>query len=103
MLLCVDIGNTNIKLGLFTGDQMRFHWRISTDRERLTDEYAMLLLNLIIGTAGYPGNKRLRHFFGCPNVNPGVCRTFTALSKGRTFYIRPGIHDRNEGEHRLPE
>lgn len=46
MLLCIDIGNTNIKLGLFDGDKIRAHWRIATDRARLADEYAMLLLNL---------------------------------------------------------
>lgn len=47
MLLCIDIGNTNIKLGLFRGDDLCCHWRIATDRARLTDEYAILLLNLL--------------------------------------------------------
>jgi type III pantothenate kinase len=46
MLLCIDIGNTNIKLGLFEGEQMCCHWRIATNRNRLTDEYAMLLIDL---------------------------------------------------------
>lgn len=46
MLLCIDIGNTNIKLGLFDGNKIRAHWRISTERTRLADEYAMLLLDL---------------------------------------------------------
>ena len=46
MLLCIDIGNTNIKLGLFVGEKIRAHWRIATERTRLADEYAMLLLNL---------------------------------------------------------
>lgn len=46
MLLCIDIGNTNIKLGLFERDKIRAHWRIATDRARLADEYAVLLLNL---------------------------------------------------------
>jgi type III pantothenate kinase len=46
MLLCIDIGNTNIKLGLFEGDKIRAHWRIATERTRLADEYAMLLLDL---------------------------------------------------------
>ncbi len=47
MLLCVDIGNTNIKLGLFAGEHLRYHWRIATDRDRLADEYAMLLFDLL--------------------------------------------------------
>jgi type III pantothenate kinase len=46
MLLCIDIGSTNIKLGLFDGDRMCCRWRISTDRTRLADEYAVLALEL---------------------------------------------------------
>lgn len=46
MLLCVDIGNTNIKLGLYKGDDLVTHWRIYTDESKLADEYAVLLLSL---------------------------------------------------------
>ena len=47
MLLCVDIGNTNIKFGLFEGERLLGQWRVATDRSRLAAEYAMLLVNLI--------------------------------------------------------
>ena len=46
MLLCVDIGNTNIKLGLYEGEKLVTHWRIFTDESKLADEYAVLLLSL---------------------------------------------------------
>lgn len=46
MLLCIDVGNTNIKFGLFRDQELVTSWRISTNRAQLTDEYAMLLLNL---------------------------------------------------------
>lgn len=46
MLLCIDIGNTNIKIGLFSGETLQAQWRIATDRANLADEYAVLLLNL---------------------------------------------------------
>lgn len=46
MLLCVDIGNTNIKLGLYRGDEMITNWRIFTDASKLADEYGVLLLSL---------------------------------------------------------
>jgi len=46
MLLCVDIGNTNIKLGLYEGEELVTHWRIFTDESKLADEYAVLLLSL---------------------------------------------------------
>jgi type III pantothenate kinase len=47
MLLAIDIGNTNIKLGLFEGDVHRFTWTISTGVHRMPDEYAVTLLELL--------------------------------------------------------
>ena len=47
MLLALDVGNTNITIGVFEGDAVRASWRIATDVERLTDEYAVTLLGLL--------------------------------------------------------
>jgi len=46
MLLCIDIGNTNTVLGLYRGEQLVAHWRISTQHEKMPDEYAMLMFDL---------------------------------------------------------
>lgn len=76
MLLCIDIGNTNIKLGLFDGEQMRNRWRIATDRERLADEYAMLLLNLFAA-----GGVQSGSITGCAlsSVVPALTQVFAEL------------------------
>ena len=47
MLLAVDIGNTNITLGVFDGDKLLASWRLFTDVDKMADEYAALLLNLL--------------------------------------------------------
>ena len=47
MLLALDIGNTNVTIGIFEGDNVRATWRIATDLERLSDEYAVLMLGLL--------------------------------------------------------
>lgn len=47
MLLVVDIGNTNIVFGLFEEDQIKNHWRISSDKSRTSDEYGVLFKKLI--------------------------------------------------------
>ena len=46
MLLVIDVGNTNIVLGVYDKAELVGHWRISTDRVRTTDEYGMLMMNL---------------------------------------------------------
>ncbi len=43
MLLAVDVGNTDIKLGVFAGDDLRATWRWSTDPAKMADEYAAYL------------------------------------------------------------
>jgi type III pantothenate kinase len=47
MLLCIDLGNTNITLGLYVGDDLRCHWRIKTDHHKMPDDYGVLLLSLL--------------------------------------------------------
>lgn len=41
MILVLDAGNTNIVLGVYHHDDLAFHWRMSTDRHKTEDEYAM--------------------------------------------------------------
>jgi len=47
MLLTVDVGNTQTVLGLYDGDTLREHWRISTEAERTGDELGVLLNGLL--------------------------------------------------------
>jgi type III pantothenate kinase len=50
MLLCIDIGNTNIVLGIFQDDKMLNHWRIRTERDMTGDEVGILINNLFMPT-----------------------------------------------------
>ena len=47
MLLCVDIGNTSITLGVYEKDTLLETFRLPSDREMLQDEYEVLLHNLL--------------------------------------------------------
>ena len=49
MLLTIDVGNTNTVLGLFDGEELRDHWRLTTRREQTADEYGILVRNLFSG------------------------------------------------------
>jgi type III pantothenate kinase len=47
MLLVIDIGNTNLTIGLYEGDNLLWHWRLATDHNRMPDEYGLQLLGLL--------------------------------------------------------
>src|SRR6056297_1095396 len=46
MILTLDVGNTNTVMGIFEGDKLEKHWRISTDKNKTPDEYGVLFNNL---------------------------------------------------------
>ncbi len=47
MLLALDIGNTNIHMGLWSDNSWRFNWRAQTVAGRMPDEYAALIRNFL--------------------------------------------------------
>jgi type III pantothenate kinase len=47
MLLAIDIGNTNITIGLYDGEPLGPRWRLATDHQRMPDEYGITLIGLL--------------------------------------------------------
>ncbi|MBN2324107.1 MAG: type III pantothenate kinase [Spirochaetes bacterium] len=47
MLLCIDIGNTNLVFGLWKENRWIDRWRVRTVQNKMADEYAMLLKTLL--------------------------------------------------------
>jgi type III pantothenate kinase len=47
MLLALDIGNTNVTIGVFEGPELRATWRLSSDTGKMSDEYASVLISLL--------------------------------------------------------
>ncbi|WP_100405953.1 type III pantothenate kinase [Bacillus solitudinis] len=43
MILVIDVGNTNIVLGVYEGKELLHHWRMATSRQKTEDEYAMVV------------------------------------------------------------
>ena len=46
MLLAIDSGNTNVKFGVYDGDNLRASWRLRTEVGRTSDQYSALLRTL---------------------------------------------------------
>ena len=56
MLLVIDVGNTETVLGVFDGEELAAHWRVTTARGRTRDEYR-LLLGGMLAMEGYGPSK----------------------------------------------
>ena len=66
MLLTIDVGNTQTVLGLFEGEEIVEHWRVSTDPQRTADEHAVLYQGLmgnhpLVGAGGVDGHRAVLH------------------------------------------
>ena len=87
MLFCMDIGNTNIVLGVTEGDLIRHHWRIRTEKETTADE-----LGILVGTLFQWNGIRfqdIRHtIVSC--VVPPLINTVEEFSR-RYFDVKPVI------------
>ena len=47
MLICIDIGNTNITIGGFLGEELKFTARLATDHHRTSDQYAIEIKDIL--------------------------------------------------------
>lgn len=73
MLLSIDIGNTNITLGLYRNQELVVAWRLATDHERMQDEYGLQMLGLL-RHAGF--NPEDVHGVALASVVPPLTGTF---------------------------
>jgi type III pantothenate kinase len=47
MLLAIDIGNTNITLGLYIKEELGPRWRLATNHERMPDEFGLQFISML--------------------------------------------------------
>lgn len=85
MLLAIDIGNTNIVLGVFDGDRLLRSWRIGTKSQITADEYAMTVKDLF----GFDGIE-FSSITGViiSNVVPPLLPVMTEMAK-KYFRLEP--------------
>src|SRR5277367_1462880 len=92
MLLTIDVGNTNTVLGVFSGEQLMAHWRLTTAREQTVDEYGVLTRNLF--TLGGLEREAIGGVI-ISSVVPPVNWTLGEMAKkylGKTaLFVEPGV------------
>lgn len=85
MLLAIDVGNTNIVLGVFEGDRLVESWRLATLRERTSDEIGIWVLQLFEHRA-ISASQVTGIVMG--SVVPPLTGTFMAMAE-RYFGVTP--------------
>ncbi|MFM8303804.1 MAG: type III pantothenate kinase, partial [Actinomycetota bacterium] len=93
MLLCIDVGNTQMVIGLFDGPDLADHWRIATVSERTSDELALMMQQFL----GFHGFAFDEHVTGVA-IASGVPRVTAALREMTERYfgyppmvLEPGV------------
>lgn len=92
MLLVIDVGNTNTVLGIYAGTTLQRSWRITTDKRRTVDEYAMLIHDLFaISGFGFGDVKDVIISCVVPpmlSTLEGICSDYFKL---KALVVGPGI------------
>ncbi|MBQ8885157.1 MAG: type III pantothenate kinase [Clostridia bacterium] len=47
MIICIDVGNTNVKYAIYDGETLKISFRVSTDLKKTSDEYGSQLVNML--------------------------------------------------------
>jgi type III pantothenate kinase len=94
LLLAIDIGNTNMVLGVFDGDRIVEHWRIATVPDRTADELAVVLHGLLDRSTVF-AEKDIDGISLCSTV-PSVLHEMREMCKRyypdlRTVIVEPGV------------
>jgi type III pantothenate kinase len=83
-LLAVDVGNTQIVLGLFAGERLQASWRVATRADRTADELKQMLAGLL-GEAGT--TLAAIPAVAVSSVVPAVTRNLSSLGSGRELLV----------------
>ncbi|MGC4113534.1 MAG: type III pantothenate kinase [Myxococcales bacterium] len=92
MLLAVDVGNTNITLGVYEGTSLKDHWRVETSTRKTADEYGILITQMF-ARSGIDAKKV--DAVAVSSVVPPIQFTIRSMSK-RYFgcdplFVGPGV------------
>jgi len=92
MLLAIDIGNTNIVLGVFDGKTLVQSWRLTTLRERTADELGLLVNGLF--DVSHVDRGKVRHVIMASVVPPltSPARAMVERYLGlKAMVVEPGL------------
>jgi type III pantothenate kinase len=92
MLLAFDIGNTTVAIGLFRGPDLVKSWKIKTDRDKTSDDYAAVLVNLFQAAGIQPGQAEAAIIASVvPPLTPVIQDACKGLFGLEALVVGPGL------------
>ncbi len=91
MLLAIDVGNTNIKLGVYDEDELKYSWRLSVHTIRTSDELAAQIL-ILFSTVGIKFDNITGIILSsvAPSINYTVIHMCTHYINMKPLIVGPG-------------
>ncbi len=92
MVLTIDIGNTNINLGLFQGDMLQMGVRLATERQKTEDQFAASFFQLF-----QMHNVEPKEIAGTiissvvPEITSSVKHAIERLTAKKVLVLSPGV------------
>ncbi|GMQ92700.1 MAG: type III pantothenate kinase [Acidimicrobiia bacterium] len=92
MLLTIDVGNTQVALGMFDHEELVGHWRLSTNSEATFDEARWQLAG-ILGADGFTQSdiRGVAISSVVPAMTAALRRVAPHLTSGRVVVVEPGV------------
>jgi len=92
MILALDVGNTNIKCGIFEGDKMLHAWRVATNRVSTSDEYGITFVDLFRYNDITPSQIKGAIFASVvPGINYTIEHMITDFFPVKPLQVGPGM------------
>ncbi len=92
MILLVDVGNTNIVMGLYSHGEYIKMWRLSTDANKTSDEYSVLILQLFYNSSLDPKDvEGIIISTVVPNIMHSLENTIEKCFNKKPIIVGPGV------------
>ncbi len=93
MLITIDVGNSHTVTGIYEGERLLHHWRVSTAAERTTDEHGALLNTLFAAAGLQPGFKPEGVVIACvvPPLNQVMEQLAERYFECSPLIVGPGV------------
>lgn len=92
MIICLDVGNTNIKFAVYDGDELKISFRVATEYKKTSDEYGGQLISILANNGLKPSDITGGIISSVvPQLDYTLERTCLTYLKIKPLMLAPGL------------